>query len=248
MFQKPTGMPYVRFLRSLHKTHIFETYMEIGCRTGRTLSQVRGRTIAVDPYFKVTSNIIQNKPALHIFQKTSDAFFQESFLEDLSIQLSFSFLDGMHLVEFLLRDVINTEKNSKSDGLIALHDCVPFNHEMTSREIGDAGSSAWTGDVWKLIPILQHYRPDLKIDVLDCQPTGLVLLSGLDPENTTLADKYDEIISDWLTTKLSEFDEDRFFDLFEYRSAWSMANSGFAEFSHLSFDQSSVQLPQFVSP
>lgn len=248
MFKKPNGMPYVRFLRSLHRTHVFDTYLEIGCRTGRTLAGVRGRTIAVDPYFKVTTDIIQGKPALHVFQQTSDDFFAGGFLDALSIKLSFSFLDGMHLVEFLLRDFINTERHSKPNGLIAMHDCVPFNHEMASREIGEEDGGAWTGDVWKLIPILQQYRPDLKLDVLDCRPTGLVLVSGLNPDDTTLSDNYDEIIDRWTDITLNDFGEDRFFDLFEFGSAWSMAKAGFAEFSPVSLDQGTLHQPSFVSP
>lgn len=82
---------------------------------------------------------------------------------------------------------------------------------MTSREKGDAGSSARTGDVWKLNPTLQRYRPDLKIDVLDCQPIGLVLESDVGPENTTRADKSDGIISDWLSTRERLIYAERFF-------------------------------------
>ncbi len=32
----------------------------------------------------------------------------------------------------------------------------------------------WTGDVWKLIPILQRYRPDLQLTLFDAPPSGLV--------------------------------------------------------------------------
>ncbi len=69
MFNRATGRNYARFLDALHATHLFDWYMEIGCRTGRTFGPVRGKTIAVDPYFRVQTNVIGAKPALHIFQQ-----------------------------------------------------------------------------------------------------------------------------------------------------------------------------------
>jgi hypothetical protein len=39
----------------------------------------------------------------------------------------------------------------------------------------------WTGDVWKPIGVLQKYRPDPVIDVLDAEPTGLALVQTLCP-------------------------------------------------------------------
>jgi len=51
----------------------------------------------------------------------------------------------------------------------------------------------WTGDVWKVLPVLKQYRKDLSITLLDCAPTGLVLVSNLNPESTVLADAYNDI-------------------------------------------------------
>jgi len=160
-FNKPEDLRYVRCLRNIHQANLFDWYMEIGCRNGRSFEPVRGKTIAVDPFFKITTNVIGQKPALMCFQQTSDAFFESNVLDALNAKLSFSFLDGMHLMEFLLRDFINAERNSHAGGVIAMHDCCPFDYEMTTRNVDDAPASAWTGDVWKLIPILQKYRPDL---------------------------------------------------------------------------------------
>lgn len=58
------------------------------------------------------------KPALHLFQATSDDFFASDFLRRDGIRLGLSFLDGMHLYEFLLRDVMNTEAASDPNGVI----------------------------------------------------------------------------------------------------------------------------------
>ena len=39
------------------------------------------------------------------------------------------------------------------------------------------------------------YRPELSIILVDTQPTGLLVVMGLDPQNTVLSDNYDEIVA-----------------------------------------------------
>lgn len=70
----------------------------------------------------------------------------------------------------------------------------------------------WTGDVWKLIFILRDYRPDLKIQCLDCPPTGLVAVSNLDPGNRVLRDKYANIIQTYDPLTLSDTDMPAFIE------------------------------------
>ncbi len=248
MFKQADGMRYVRFLRKLHEQHLFDWYMEIGCRTGRSFQNVRSKTIAVDPFFRIDRNVIGPKPELHILQKTSDEFFASGFLAALDIELSFTFLDGMHLFEFLLRDLIGTERNSHPGGIIALHDCCPYDHQMTTRILDDTPRTAWTGDVWKLIPILQKHRPDLRIQVLDCAPTGLVLLSQLDPHSTALQDSYSDIVQEWQDVTLEEYGVGKFFDSFNYASARAMLQGGFAEFAPLALPETEAAAPEWVSP
>lgn len=229
-FQAASGFPYRKFLAELHATHVFDWYMEIGCRRGRSFSPVRSKTIAVDPVFSVKIDVITHKPRLHIFQESSDDFFDSQFLERNEIALKLSFLDGMHLYEYLLRDLIATERNSAADGFIMLHDCCPYDHEMTTRDLDDLPDGAWTGDVWKIVPILQKYRPDLKIDVLDCRTTGLVVVSNLDPKNTVLSENYDAIIKEFNAIDLEMFGVTNFYDSFDYVSARDVAKGGFELF------------------
>jgi hypothetical protein len=69
---------------------------------------------------------------------------------------------------------------------------------------------AWTGDVWKLLPILKRHRQDLKVQVLDCASTGMVVISGLDPESQVLKAAYTAILSEWLDMSLGQFGVERF--------------------------------------
>ncbi len=247
MFKRASGLHYHRFLRRLHGAHLFDWYLEIGCRTGESLAPVRSKTIGVDPFFRAATNIIGKKPALHILQQTSDEFFASGFLANARIKLSASFLDGMHLFEFLLRDFIGTEAQSTPDSVIMLHDCVPYDLEMTTRDLSNLPSGAWTGDVWKLIPILQEYRPDLTLTVIDCRPTGLVCVTGLAPGNTVLADNYDMIVKQYQGVTLDAHGIKRFGDSFELTNALECEQAGFPQWKAASIDPSLAIQPQLVS-
>lgn len=203
MFIRPVGLSYYDFFAALHEALLFDWYLEIGCGLGDSLAPVRSKTIAVDPFFRVEMNIIGKKPALHIFQATSDDFFAQKFMERNGIQLGLSFLDGLHLYEYLLRDFMNTEAASHPDGVILLHDCVPFDHGMTTRGLNNLPIGAWTGDVWKLIPILQRWRPDLKLTILDCWPTALVAVTNLSPGNRDLQAAEADIHAEFATVDLA---------------------------------------------
>ena len=61
----------------------------------------------------------------------------------------------------------------------------------------------WTGDVWRLLPIFKKYRPDLRVIAVDCEPTGLVVCTKLDPRSTVLADHYYEIIDEFFGDELT---------------------------------------------
>jgi hypothetical protein len=241
------GRRYRAFLADLHARMVFDWYLEIGCRKGESFAPVRSRTIAVDPFFRIDTNVIGSKPALLIFQTTSDAFFESGFLKPQGIRLSFSFLDGMHLFEYLLRDFINTEAHSDPAGVIAMHDCVPFSVAMTTRDLDNLPKGAWTGDVWKLIPILRQYRPDLKVTVLDCPPSGLVLVSGLDPENRVLSENMDRILGEY-APGIEEYGVQRFADGFDFTSAAGYAAAGFPDFAAIARNPTEVAQPVKVTP
>lgn len=244
MFIRAEGKQYTRFLDNLHSTHLFDWYLEVGCRSGRTFAPVRGKTIAVDPYFRITDDVIKDKPALHILQQTSDDFFASGFLAAMKIKLSFSFLDGLHLFEYLLRDFMNTEAHSHEAGVIALHDCCPFSSEMTTRDLDNTPKGAWTGDVWKLIPILREFRPDLKVTVLDCKPTGLVLVSNLAPRNTVLKRNYDQIIERFTDLTIDDYGTDRFAEVASLTSARAYAAEGYPDFTRIALATDSFTAPQ----
>ncbi|WP_207623669.1 class I SAM-dependent methyltransferase [Rhodobacter calidifons] len=241
-------MPYHRFLRRLHNACLFDWYLEVGCRSGESFAPVRSKTVAVDPFFRAEINIIGQKPALHVFQMTSDDFFASGFMARNGIRLSLAFLDGMHLFEFLLRDFIHTEAAMEPKGVILLHDCVPYGMEMTTRDLDNLPKGSWTGDVWKLIPILHRWRPELEVTVLDCRPTGLVCVSGLDPDNRVLVENHDAIVAEFSGVDLDGYGIGRFFDSFAMASAKAEQEAGFPRFLPASLPAEMALVPQPVTP
>jgi hypothetical protein len=205
------GVPYLDFLAGLH-THLTpRTYLEVGTETGTSLAVAGCDAIAVDPRFQLLPGATGNRRRTFFFQMPSDAFFAtENVRELLGRPVDLAFLDGLHRFEFLLRDLIAAEAACHPRSLILLHDCVPLNPRMASRlyRPGDSseGDTAyfWTGDVWKLLPILKEYRPDLRLHVLDCPPTGLVAISRVDPESRVLADCYYDIVDKHAATVMDE--------------------------------------------
>jgi hypothetical protein len=210
------GVQYLKFLERYHAVAEPRSYFEIGTNTGRSLRLARCPKVAVDPKFILKFDPIGASPSAHLFQITSDEFFKEYDLKAFLPQgVDFAFLDGLHLFEYLLRDFINTEKYSHENSVIILHDCYPINEEITERVWNTPGRKIqqtrdwWAGDVWKLLPILREYRPDLEMQVLDCPPTGLVVLRGLNRNSTVLQESYEKIISKFAAMTLHDYGLER---------------------------------------
>lgn len=182
-------------LKGVHDTYRPRSYLEVGVNDGRSLTLSRTSSIAVDPAFKITSEIHCD---VEIVKATSDDFFARAdpvarFPDEV---IDFAFIDGLHLFEFALRDFMNVERHSAWTSVIVFDDVYPRSIDEAARE---RHTSMWTGDVFKVIPVLRRYRPDLIYVPLDTQPTGLLMVLGADPMNTTLQEHYDEIVDEYIT-------------------------------------------------
>ena len=194
------GRPYIPFMSFLMRSFGAESYFEIGTRQGVSLSGATCKSVAVDPAFAIKADAIGQKEICMFFQMPSDHFFQKHNLTSLlGGPFSAAFLDGFHVFEYLLRDFMHTEKHGRRNSVIFLHDCLPRVALMAERRPRRDGEFkyGWTGDVWKVVPILKKYRPDLRIYALDCPPSGLIMITNLDPSNTTLEDKYYDIVKEF---------------------------------------------------
>jgi hypothetical protein len=226
---EPEGVLYTNFFGLVDKMMQPKSYFEIGTERGRSVREFKCDAVCVDPNFILESDVIGKRRSLHFFQMPSDDFFAAHDLKKIfGAAPDVCFLDGMHLAEYLLRDFINTERSCTPRSIIFMHDCLPSNERMALRthKVGDPEEGkwqhAWTGDVWKMVPILKKYRPDLQVFVLDCAPTGLIAVTNLDPTSTVLQENYQKTKELMRNMDLKEFTIRRLWEQFPVLSSQSL--------------------------
>jgi hypothetical protein len=215
------GIQYLEFLAKLSANLSPASYLEIGTSGGMSLAAFDCDAICIDPHFRIETAPPLNRTRTFFFQMTSDNFFKAH-----DVRAFFPsgpdvcFLDGLHRFEFLLRDFINAEAACRPNSIILMHDCLPVNQRMAERAMRVDESehpstrSAWTGDVWRILPALKQHRPDLRIMLLDCGPTGLVACTRLDPSSRVLPRNYDRIVDEMMNLSLSSLGLEELWHMF----------------------------------
>jgi hypothetical protein len=110
----------------------YTSYLEIGCFKDETFNQINiKKKIGVDP---VSGGNLR---------MTSDKFFIEN-----KEKFDLIFIDGLHVYEQVIKDIFNSIKVLKENGIILVHDCLPRKlwYQTPIRM-----SDTWNGDVWKAI-------------------------------------------------------------------------------------------------
>jgi hypothetical protein len=185
------------FLIRAHQLLKPRFYTEIGVEYGNSLRLADCPALGIDPAPQLTAPL---DPRHKISLTTSDDFFM---LTDAASQLEpidLSYIDGMHQIEFALKDFMHMERFCHAGSVVIVDDIYPA-HALQGERIRQ--SRYWTGDVWKIINILENVRPDLILLPLDTSPTGSLLVLGLDPKNNALWEKYD-IMLDWCINFMTE--------------------------------------------
>ncbi len=143
-------------INKIIKKKKFESYLEIGCQSDVNFSKIIIKNkIGVDPQSGGTHRM------------TSDDFFkQNKSIFDLI------FIDGLHVYEQVLKDIENSLKVLKDNGVILIHDCLPA--KIWHQTIPQTHSS-WNGDVWKSI-VKSRTRKDIDTYTIEAdQGLGLIL-------------------------------------------------------------------------
>lgn len=195
------GALYTDLLSRLHHALQPRTYVEIGVGSGSSMAcAIPGtRCIGIDPAPTLATKFTAT---CEVFFKTSDAFFADHDLREVleGWPVELSFIDGLHLFENVLADFANLERYCAPGSTILIHDCVPLSEVTSSRA---RRTRFWTGDVWRILPVLAEFRPDLSITVVECPPSGLAIIRGLDPNSTVLTQHREQVLSHGLALKLS---------------------------------------------
>jgi hypothetical protein len=196
------GDDYLAWLARFHEALSPAVYLEIGVDAGRTLSLARPPTRAygVDP-----SPVAPRTFAAptRTFAMESDAFFSSPRADAAlaGTPVGLAFVDGLHLFEQALRDFTHVEKRAARESVVLFHDCLPLDRVTASRT---RKTGFWTGDVWKIVPILARHRPDLDVFVIPTYPTGLAVVTGLDPASAVLDGRFDRIASEFTPLQWDE--------------------------------------------
>lgn len=200
------GVFYYGWLERLYSALNPETVIEIGVFDGASLALVRPPAVAigVDPEPRVEHTL---HAETHIFAETSDEFFARRAPDALlgGRPLGVGFIDGLHLYEQALRDFVNLETYCGPRSVILLHDTVPLDEVTQSRE---RHTGFHSGDVWRVVPCLKHYRPDLEIFTVATPPTGLTVVVGLDPSSRVLSTQYEDAVRRFSGMQYSEIEGD----------------------------------------
>ena len=187
---------YLDTLAAIHYHLQPDVYLEIGVRHGVSLALAnRSRVVVgIDPAPDLRIALADH---FRVMSMTSDQFFDNNPMAILGEHIDLAFIDGMHLFEFGLRDFMNVERNATVNGVVVFDDILP-NHPLQAER--ERQSGVWTGDVWKIIPCLRKYRPDLLLIPVDAHPAGLLFVANLNPDSQVLRANYGSIVDEFTST------------------------------------------------
>jgi len=198
------GDNYLIWLERLYARLAPEIIIEIGVYEGASLSLARPPTLAigVDPQPRLLTPLTAET---HIAAETSDSFFARRGPDSLLAgrPLGIGFIDGLHLYEQALRDFVNLERYCGQRSVILLHDTVPLDEATQTRALA---TEFHTGDVWKAVLCLKHYRSDLDVFTIAAPSTGLTVVTGFDPASREFEAKYEEAVARFVDMPYSEIE------------------------------------------
>jgi predicted O-methyltransferase YrrM len=188
------GDDYRTVLAALHAARAPRSYLEIGVQTGESLALAHAAPLAigVDPAPRIDRAL---GAGTTVYRETSDEFFRrwDDRPELVGRTIDLAFIDGLHLFEQALADVLHAEQRADPAGVIVVHDVWPTDRRTASRE---PDPDWWTGDVWKLVPALRRHRPDLVLLLVKAAPTGLLIVSHLSPRPGSQPPSIERIVAE----------------------------------------------------
>lgn len=185
-------MPLDQFLARLHELIQPEVYLETGTEVGGALAAAQDAGMAIAVSLTADQIMPMNKREnQRIYTQTVDEYFGCESCERHTIDFG---LIGSRLFDEALRDLIYMERYSRQNTVIVVPFVLPTTQDMAWR-VRPPGE--WTGDVFKLPDILGEYRPDLALRLVDVEPYGALVVTGLDSRNVILDKAYDKILKTW---------------------------------------------------
>jgi hypothetical protein len=188
------GPVYLEWLQFFHRFVEPRNYLEIGVESGASFAFAQPPTLAVgvDPLLEIKHEL---KARHKLYSQTSDEFFTT---QDVAAVfegevIALAFVDGMHTFDQALKDFIHVERHAARESIVLFHDIFPLNAVTASRE---RRSVFWCGDTWKAIVLLRTHRPDLKVFTIPTYPSGLAVVTNLNPGSTLLLERFETLYSE----------------------------------------------------
>ena len=182
-------LPARAFLEKAHRLLQPRGYLETGVWMGNSLKLARCPAIGIDPFPDIRVELGENH---RVHEVTAEEFFENSAHLDGFPPIDLTYVDGLHLIESALFDFMNIERVAHPGTVVVIDDIFP-NHPVQA--LRNRSSKAWTGDVWKILPILREQRPDLLLLPVDTHPTGSLVVIGLRPDDGHLWNLFDLLMS-----------------------------------------------------
>lgn len=193
--------PCEDFLVRVHDTLQPRFYVEIGVEYGISLRLASCPALGIDPAPALTEPLAADH---QVALMTSDDFFAFADVKSMLGPVDLAYIDGMHQIEYVLKDFMNIERHGHPGSVVIIDDIYPVHPLQAERQ---RASRFWTGDIWKIIPILRGFRPDLLLLPIDTEPTGSLVVIGLDPTNDALWDSFD-IICEMAISQMTDVHDD----------------------------------------
>ncbi|MDK2955022.1 MAG: hypothetical protein PWQ57_518 [Desulfovibrionales bacterium] len=140
-----------------------QRYLEIGIAEGNTLARVEApHRVGVDPsprYRSMDQATREGLEGVELQESESDHFF---FYNNRMFDLIF--VDGLHLYEQTMKDILNGFNCLNPRGFVVVPDLIPSKRTQAER---DRSPHIWNGDGWKVVFDTWENHPDIGYFVVD---------------------------------------------------------------------------------
>lgn len=145
-----------------------DLYLEVGVERGLTFQRISASELwGVDPHPAFDLRSLPS--SVRFFRQESDEFFSKLAGD---VRFDMVFLDGLHTFEQTYRDLLNVLNHSTARTVILVDDTHPIDSIsaipdmkrsfQSRKEAGDL-TFEWSGDVYKLLPVLRRSHPELEV-------------------------------------------------------------------------------------